>query len=133
MKIAFTSTGKDWESEIDSVFGRAAGFLLYDSNKNELTWHSNEQNRNAGHGAVTALRWNFAAEIRRRIQRQLEINADALERAGAHVGTRDVRGVLCLELEIIDQRSRAGIVVRGKHRHTPVKPATGPAELRIGG
>lgn len=51
MKIAFTSTGKKWDSPLDSVFGRAEGYILYDDETNKIKWHSNSMNRNAGHGA----------------------------------------------------------------------------------
>jgi len=51
MKIAFTSTGKKWDSPLDSVFGRAEGYILYNEEKNKLNWFSNAKNRNAGHGA----------------------------------------------------------------------------------
>jgi len=51
MKIAFTTTGKNWNSILDSVFGRAEGYILYDDETNEIIWHSNLKNRNAGHGA----------------------------------------------------------------------------------
>jgi predicted Fe-Mo cluster-binding NifX family protein len=51
MKIAFTSTGKNWDSPLDSVFGRAVGHIVYNEDKNHLSWFSNEKNRNAGHGA----------------------------------------------------------------------------------
>ncbi len=30
MKIAITATGKDMTSEVDSRFGRAKGFIIYD-------------------------------------------------------------------------------------------------------
>lgn len=51
MKIVFTSTGKNWDSPLDSVFGRAEGYILYNEEKNKLSWFSNAENRNAGHGA----------------------------------------------------------------------------------
>jgi len=51
MKIVFTSTGKEWDSLVDSVFGRAVGFILYDEEKDKLNWFSNNENRHAGHGA----------------------------------------------------------------------------------
>lgn len=50
MKIVFTSTGKNWESPIDSIFGRAKGYILYNDEEDKLSWSSNEKNRNAGHG-----------------------------------------------------------------------------------
>jgi len=51
MKIVFTSTGKDWDSPVDSVFGKAEGYILYQEEKDKLSWFSNAVNRNTGHGA----------------------------------------------------------------------------------
>lgn len=51
MKIVFTAHGKTWESKMDTRFGRAEGFLLFDDKSNELTWYENSQNINAAHGA----------------------------------------------------------------------------------
>lgn len=51
MKIIFTSTGKDWDSTVDSVFGRAEGYILYNEEEDKLSWFSNLENRNAGHEA----------------------------------------------------------------------------------
>jgi predicted Fe-Mo cluster-binding NifX family protein len=51
MKIVFAATGKNWDSLVDSRFGRAEGYTLYDEEKDELSWHSNAENKSAGHGA----------------------------------------------------------------------------------
>lgn len=51
MKILFTAKGTDWNAAPDNRFGRGHYFLVYDEEKKELTWHSNEENLNAGHGA----------------------------------------------------------------------------------
>jgi len=51
MNIIFSAKGKDWDSELDPRFGRAQGFLLYNTDNDQLSWHSNEENKNAGHGA----------------------------------------------------------------------------------
>lgn len=51
MKIVFTAAGKNWDSPLDSVFGRAEGYILYHEEKNKLSWFTNAENRNAGHGA----------------------------------------------------------------------------------
>ncbi len=51
MKIAFTVQGKTWEDKMDPRFGRAAGFLLFDEETREITWHENSQNIHAAHGA----------------------------------------------------------------------------------
>lgn len=51
MKILLTSSGKDWDSMISPVFGRAEGYILYNEDNDHISWFSNEKNRNAGHGA----------------------------------------------------------------------------------
>ncbi len=51
MKILFSSTGKTLEDQVDERFGRAAGFVLYDDNNNQLSWYSNQENVDVGHGA----------------------------------------------------------------------------------
>jgi predicted Fe-Mo cluster-binding NifX family protein len=66
MKIIFSSTGKNWEDNIDDKFGRAKGFVLYDEDNNKLSWLSNDENMNAGHGAgiqAAQLVLNTGAEI----------------------------------------------------------------------
>ena len=52
-KVLFTTSGKEWTSMLDERFGRAAGFVLYDQEKDTLSWYSNEENLNASHGAGT--------------------------------------------------------------------------------
>jgi predicted Fe-Mo cluster-binding NifX family protein len=52
MKILFTAKGKEWGSDLDPRFGRASGFLLYDTTTEETKWFENE-NVNASHGAGT--------------------------------------------------------------------------------
>lgn len=54
MKIIFTSTGKTWESEMDSRFGRAEYFVLYDEESREMTVIDNGEIKNEAHGAGTA-------------------------------------------------------------------------------
>ncbi len=51
MKIAITSHGEERDSEIDSRFGRADFFMIYDQETD--TWDSipNTQNLEAAHGA----------------------------------------------------------------------------------
>jgi len=60
MKIALTSHGKNWEDKMDSRFGRADGFLLFDDQTDELSWHDNKQNINASHGAGIQAGQNIA-------------------------------------------------------------------------
>ena len=51
MKILFTAKGDSWDSALDPKFGRATGFLVYDSEKDTLEHISNDQNKNLDHGA----------------------------------------------------------------------------------
>jgi predicted Fe-Mo cluster-binding NifX family protein len=53
MKIAFTTNtdGKDGNSPLDPRFGRAAGFLIYDTDRKSWGFHDNRQNLEAAQGA----------------------------------------------------------------------------------
>ncbi|HOW27152.1 MAG TPA: NifB/NifX family molybdenum-iron cluster-binding protein [Elusimicrobiota bacterium] len=51
MKVVVTSTGESLDSEIDPRFGRAAFFVLIDTETGEHRAVSNEVGREAGHGA----------------------------------------------------------------------------------
>jgi predicted Fe-Mo cluster-binding NifX family protein len=51
MKIAFTSTGKDWNSEIDPRFGRTQYFLLYNEETEDLQVVDNQEAVSVAHGA----------------------------------------------------------------------------------
>jgi len=51
MRIAFTTKGTEWESQMDPRFGRAEYFLVYDEEKDELTSVNNKDVENEAHGA----------------------------------------------------------------------------------
>ncbi|MEW6710839.1 MAG: NifB/NifX family molybdenum-iron cluster-binding protein [Candidatus Riflebacteria bacterium] len=51
MKFAISVREKDLNAVIDTRFGRAQMFALYDSQSGETTWHSNSQNLQAAQGA----------------------------------------------------------------------------------
>ncbi len=51
MKIAFTTTGDSPDAPLDPRFGRAPGFLVYDTDKDAYKAFSNNQNLNAVQGA----------------------------------------------------------------------------------
>ena len=51
MKIAITTQGPTLDSEVDPRFGRAAGFILYDTETDKWSHHDNAQNLNAPQGA----------------------------------------------------------------------------------
>ena len=67
MKIAFTSKGTNWESPMDSRFGRTEYFLVYDDEKDELSSVDNRDVANEAHGAGP-----------RTAQRLFEINPNIL-------------------------------------------------------
>lgn len=51
MKIAITAKGNDMEAALDPRFGRAANFLIVDSETEEFEPLDNSQNLNAAQGA----------------------------------------------------------------------------------
>ena len=51
MKIAFSTSGNDLSAPLDSRFGRAPKFLIYDLEANTFEIVDNEQNLNAAQGA----------------------------------------------------------------------------------
>jgi len=51
LKIAFTTSGETLDSHLDSRFGRAARFLIYDLEENTFEVIDNQQNLNAAQGA----------------------------------------------------------------------------------
>jgi len=51
MKIAISSNGKDLNSDIDLRFGRAFGFIIYNTDDDTFSFADNNQNLNAPQGA----------------------------------------------------------------------------------
>ncbi|HKL87299.1 MAG TPA: NifB/NifX family molybdenum-iron cluster-binding protein [Treponemataceae bacterium] len=51
MKIAITSEGETLESMVDQRFGRAAKFIIFDTESETFTVQDNTQNLNAAQGA----------------------------------------------------------------------------------
>lgn len=51
MKIVFTTSGSDFNAALDSRFGRAAKFLVYDTDTNASEVIDNQPNLNAAQGA----------------------------------------------------------------------------------
>ncbi|MFW5782619.1 MAG: NifB/NifX family molybdenum-iron cluster-binding protein [Candidatus Muiribacteriaceae bacterium] len=51
MRIAITSSGKDKSAKVDPRFGRALGFIVYDSDKDTYEYVENMQVMNTPHGA----------------------------------------------------------------------------------
>jgi len=67
MKIALTSTGKEWSSEIDARFGRTEFIFVYDEEKDSVEIIDNSAVKNEAHGAGSAT-----------AQKMYEIKADVL-------------------------------------------------------
>jgi len=51
MKIAFTTKGTEWDSQMDARFGRAEYFMVFDEESKTLTTVSNKDVENEAHGA----------------------------------------------------------------------------------
>jgi len=51
MRIAFTTKGQEWDSQMDPRFGRTAFFLVYDEEKDELISVDNRSAGEEAHGA----------------------------------------------------------------------------------
>lgn len=51
MKIAITAQGNTLDSKVDPRFGRAKGFILYDTDNDSFEYMDNQQNLNLPQGA----------------------------------------------------------------------------------
>lgn len=51
MKIAITTSGKDLDASVDPRFGRAVGFIVYNTEEDTFEYVDNAQNLNAMQGA----------------------------------------------------------------------------------
>ncbi|MCD4708071.1 MAG: NifB/NifX family molybdenum-iron cluster-binding protein [Candidatus Sabulitectum sp.] len=60
MKIAIASSGNTLESPVDGRFGRAPGFIVYDTDNDTFTIADNRQNLNAAQGAGIQAAQNVA-------------------------------------------------------------------------
>lgn len=60
MKIAVASSGNTLESPVDGRFGRAPGFIVYDTDNDTFTIADNRQNLNAAQGAGIQAAQNVA-------------------------------------------------------------------------
>lgn len=61
MKIAITTSGTDLSAPVDTRFGRATAFLIFDTESGEFSIEPNEQNLNAAQGAGIQAAQNVAA------------------------------------------------------------------------
>ncbi|ELR66803.1 Dinitrogenase iron-molybdenum cofactor biosynthesis protein [Photobacterium marinum] len=61
MKIALTTSSQTLDGELDKRFGRAPGFLIYDTERNICEFVDNKQNLNAAQGAGIQAAQNIIA------------------------------------------------------------------------
>ena len=50
MKVLIAAKNEGWDAMVSDRFGRAPGFSVYNTETNELVWHSNTDNLKAEHG-----------------------------------------------------------------------------------
>jgi len=67
MKIAFTTQGINWDSEMDERFGRTSFLVLFDEEQTDLSWIDNSAIQNEAHGAGPLT-----------VQKLFEMNPDVL-------------------------------------------------------
>ncbi len=60
MKIAISTSGTTVDSALDQRFGRAQGFIVYDTESGDHTYKSNDQNLNLAQGAGIQAAMNVA-------------------------------------------------------------------------
>ena len=60
MKIAISAKSENMKETVEKRFGRAQGFILYDTDTKTVTYKSNEQNLNAAQGAGIQTAQNVA-------------------------------------------------------------------------
>jgi predicted Fe-Mo cluster-binding NifX family protein len=87
MRIAVTATAPNPDAEVDPRFGRAAHFLIYDTDTDQWTPMDNASNRDAAHGAgIATAQAVVRAGVGVVISGQCGPKAmDVLARAGIHV------------------------------------------------
>lgn len=88
MKIVVTARGETLESEVDPRFGRAAGFVLYDTNTGEVRAVDNDQGVTASGGAGVQ-----AAETVSRLGAELVITGNC--------GPKALRGLEAAGIEVV--------------------------------
>lgn len=87
MKIAITAQGKNLDSKVDARFGRAKGFILYDTDDNSFEYIDNEQNLNLPQGAGIQSAKNI-------------INSGARALVTGHVGPKAYTTLSASDIEI---------------------------------
>jgi len=84
MLIAIAAQGGSMDSPVEERFGRAAGFIICDTEKSGLRWHDNSQNLQSAQGAgIQSAKHVIESDATVLIARNVGPKAyDLLERAG---------------------------------------------------
>jgi len=90
MKVIVTAAGDSLESRVDPRFGRAAKFLLYDTDTGAVEVHDNTQNLNAAQGAGIQ-----AAETVARLGAQAVISGNVGPKAFRTLNAAGIKIYLC--------------------------------------
>lgn len=61
MKVAVAATGRTLESSVDNRFGRAPGFIVFETEDGQFSYADNNQNLNAAQGAGIQAAQNVAS------------------------------------------------------------------------
>lgn len=86
MKMIITALNDNLEAQVDPRFGRAAYFILYNTEDGEFTVHSNQQNLNAAQGAGIQ-----AAQIVARLKPELVITGHVGPKAFATLNAARIK------------------------------------------
>ena len=108
MKIAFTTSGNDLNAPLDSRFGRAPKFLIYDTDSSTFEVVDNGQNLNAAQGAGIQSAQNIA-----------RLGAQTL--VTGHCGPKAFRVLISADIKIFN--TSAGTVKEALELYMAVKLA----------
>lgn len=87
MKIAISAKSDNLKETVDTRFGRAQGFVIYDTATKTAKYHSNEQNLNAAQGAGIQTAQNVST-----------LNADAV--ISGHCGPKAFQVLQAADIKI---------------------------------
>lgn len=110
MKIAFTTSGTDLDSQLDRRFGRAPRFLIYDLERASFETVDNRQNVNAAQGAGIQ-----SAETVARL------GAEAL--VTGHCGPKAFRVLQAAGIEVFNSDSKTVAEALERYRAGQLTPA----------
>lgn len=97
MKIAITTSGQDLSAQVDTRFGRAPQFLIFDTETETFTIKENTQNLNAAQGAGIQTATHLAKE-----QVDCVITGNCGPKAYATLTAAEIKVYTCADSSIRD-------------------------------